>query len=256
MGGSYRHMPLFSSGSAVRLKQFGATLLEFFLPRMCLFCGVPVGEAAAVAVCPGCEAQIQWVASPLCICCGMAFADRDGADRLCGDCQADPPPFAKARAAALYDGVVAQAITGFKFSRQLAFLPVMQHWLQRPLCLELAAAAELLAPVPLHPKRIKQRGFNQSLLLAKAFPGAPLAREAVVRTRHTPPQVGLNPKQRRDNVKGAFAVPAPALVKGKTVLLVDDLLTTGATVKECARVLRRAGASRVEVLTVARVSYG
>jgi len=132
---------------------------------------------------------------------------------------------------------------------------VMQHWLKRPLCLELVAAADLLAPVPLHPKRIKKRGFNQSLLLARAFPGAPVAREAVVRTRHTAPQVGLNPKQRQDNVKGAFAVTDPALVKGKHVLLVDDLYTTGATVKECARVLRRAGARRVEVLTVARVRY-
>ena len=115
------------------LKYFGASLLEFFLPRMCLFCGVPVGETAAVAVCPDCEAQITWVASPLCTCCGRVFESRDGADRVCGDCQTDPPPFARARAAALYDGPVAQeAITRFKFSRQLAFLPVMQHWLQQP----------------------------------------------------------------------------------------------------------------------------
>ena len=103
------------------------------------------------------------------------------------------------------------------------------------------AAADLLAPVPLHPKRIKHRGFNQSLLLAQAFPGAPVAREAVVRTRHTAPQVGLNPKERRDNVKGAFAVTDPARVKGKSVLLIDDLYTTGSTVKECARVLLRPG---------------
>jgi len=246
-------MPL--SGPTVWLKQFGATLLEFFLPRLCLFCGVAVGEAAAVAVCPECEARIKWVASPLCTCCGKMFEDREGPDRVCGDCQVDPPPFARARAAVLYDGPVTQAITGFKFSRQLAFLPVMQHWLKRPICLELVAAADLLAPVPLHPKRIKKRGFNQSLLLARAFPGAPVAREAVIRTRHTVPQVGLNPKQRRDNVKGAFAVTDPARVKGKHMLLVDDLYTTGATVKECARVLRRAGARRVEVLTVARVRY-
>jgi ComF family protein len=150
---------------------------------------------------------------------------------------------------------VAQAVTRFKFSRQMALLPVMQHWLQRPLCLELVAAADLLAPVPLHPKRIKHRGFNQSLFLAQGFPGAAVAREALVRTRHTPPQLGLNPKERRDNVKRAFAVTDPAQVKGKTVLLIDDLYTTGSTVKECARVLRKAGASRVEVLTVARVRH-
>ena len=246
------------------LKYFGASLLEFFLPRMCLFCGVPVGETAAVAVCPDCEAQITWVASPLCTCCGRMFESRDGADRVCGDCQADPPPFARARAAVIYEGPlvdalkkrpVLEAITRFKFSRQLSLLPVMQHWLQQPLCLELVAAADLLAPVPLHPKRIKHRGFNQSLLLAQGFPGALVAREAVVRTRHTAPQVGLNPKERQDNVKGAFAVTDPSRVKGQNVLLIDDLYTTGSTVKECARVLRRAGASRVEVLTVARVSH-
>jgi ComF family protein len=246
-------MPL--TGPTVRLKQFGATLLEFFLTRMCLFCGVPVGEEAAVAVCPECDAQITWVASPLCACCGMMFAERVGPDHLCGECQADLPPFARARAAVLYNGPVTQAITRFKFSRQMAFLPVMQHWLKRLLCLELVAAADLLAPVPLHSKRIKHRGFNQALLLAQAFPQAPLAREAVVRTRHTQPQVGLKPKERRDNVKGAFSVTDPALVKGKHVLLVDDLYTTGATVKECAKVLLKAGACRVEVLTVARVRY-
>ena len=239
----------------VWLKYFGASLLEFFLPRMCLFCGVPVGETAVVAVCPDCEARIEWVASPLCSYCGRVFEDREGPDRVCGDCQADPPPFARARAAALYDGPVAQAITRFKFSRQLAFLPVMQHWLKRPLCLELVAAADFLAPVPLHPKRIKHRGFNQSLLLARAFPGTPVAREALVRTRHTAPQVGLNPKERQDNVKGAFAVTDPARVKDKSVLLIDDLYTTGSTAKECARVLLKAGARRVEVVTVARVKH-
>jgi ComF family protein len=237
------------------LKYFGASLLEFFLPRMCLFCGVPVGETAVVAVCPECEAQIEWVESPLCTCCGRMFESQNGADRVCGDCQTEPPPFARARAAALYDGPVTRAITGFKFSRQMAFLPVMQHWLKRPLCLELVAAADFLAPVPLHPKRIKDRGFNQSLLLAQGFPGAPVAREALIRKRHTIPQVGLKPKERQENVKGAFAVTDPARVKGKSVLLIDDLYTTGSTVKECARVLLKAGARQVEVLTVARVKH-
>jgi ComF family protein len=244
------------------LRYFGASLLEFFLPRMCLFCGVPVGEKAAVAVCPECEALIEWVASPLCTCCGRVFEAQDGADRVCGGCQTDPPPFTRARAAVIYEGPVVDvlqkrpalmAITGFKFSRQMAFLPVMQHWLQRPVCLELVEAADFLAPVPLHPKRIRDRGFNQSLLLSRAFPGTPVARETVVRTRHTVPQVGLKPKERQDNVKGAFAVTGPARVRGKCVLLIDDLYTTGATVKECARVLLKAGARRVEVLTVARV---
>jgi ComF family protein len=245
----------FSIDPGIWLKRFGLNVLEFFLPRLCLFCGAAVGEKAAVAVCPECEAQIEWVESPLCTCCGVVFKARDGADRLCGACQADPPPFTRARAAALYEEPVSQAITRFKFNRRMAYLPVMQHWLRRPLCLELVAAADLVAPVPLHPKRLKNRGFNQSLYLAQAFPETPLAREALVRTRNTPPQMELKAKERRDNVKRAFAVPDPALVKGKNVLLVDDLYTTGSTVKECAKVLLKAGARRVEVLTVARVRY-
>ena len=214
-----------------------------------------MGESAAVAVCPECDAQIEWVASPLCTCCGRVFVDREGGDRLCGDCLKEPPPFARARAAALYEGPVAAAIKGFKFSRQMAYLPVLQSWLKRPPCRELAVAADLVIPVPLPPRRLKARRFNQAWLLAEAFPDLPHAREALVRVRHTVPQVGLNPKERRDNVKGAFAVPDPALVKDKHVLLVDDLYTTGATARECARVLKRAGACRVEVLTVARVRH-
>jgi ComF family protein len=237
------------------LKRFSLNLLEFFLPRLCLFCGAGVGEEAAQAICPQCESEIEWVASPLCTRCGVVFAAKDGGDRLCGICTTDPPPFARARAAALYDGPVAAAVKRFKFGRQMAYLPLMQSWLQAPPGRELAAAADLVVPVPLHSRRLKARGFNQAWLLAQAFPEATLAREALVRRRHTVPQVGLNPRERLDNVKDAFAVPDPALVKGKKVLLVDDLFTTGATARECARVLRRAGARRVEVLTVARVKH-
>ncbi len=238
-----------------RLKRFGLAVLEFFLPRLCLFCGAGVGEAAPQAVCPECEARIEWADGPLCPCCGVVF--RDGGDRLCGDCQTEPPPFNRARAAVLYDpeGLTGQAVKRFKFARQMAYLPVMQHWLQQPHCLELAAAADLLLPVPLHPRRLKGRGFNQALLLTQGFKDRPWEREVLIRERFTKPQVGLNPRERRDNVKGAFAVPRPAAVKGKKILLIDDLYTTGATARECARVLRRAGAERVELLTVARVKH-
>ena len=150
---------------------------------------------------------------------------------------------------------MAEAVKRFKFGRQMAYLPVMQHWLQVLRCADLVADADLLIPVPLHPRRLQSRGFNQALLLAQAFPEAEVGRETLTRVRYTVPQVGLNPKERRDNVRRAFAVPRPEEVKGKNVLLVDDLYTTGATVRECARVLKRAGARRVEVLTVARVKH-
>ncbi len=237
------------------LRRLGLNILEFFLPRLCLFCGAAVGEEAPAALCPGCEAQLERVQSPLCTCCGLVFAARDGGDRLCGACQTDPPPFARARAAALYEGPAAAAIKRLKFNRQMAYLPLLQSWLKLCPWGDLVREADLVAPVPLHPRRLRARGFNQAWLLARAFPETPAARGLLRRVRHTVPQVGLNPQERRDNVKGAFAVTDASLAKGRSVLLVDDLYTTGATVRECARVLRRAGASRVEVLTVARVKH-
>ncbi|MGQ9687561.1 MAG: ComF family protein [Desulfobaccales bacterium] len=237
------------------LRHFSLNLLNFFLPRLCVFCGAVVAEEARAPACPACEAAVTWVASPLCPVCGRVYEAGVGADHLCGPCQTDPPPFERARAAVLYDedGPSGRAIKGLKYNRRLDMLPVMHQWLRGPQCLELVAEADLVAPVPLHPKRLRQRGFNQALLLAQTFPGATLERELLVRVRHTPPQTGLNPKERRENVKGAFAVPRPDRVKDKKVLLLDDVFTTGSTVKECTRVLRRAGARRVDVLTVARV---
>lgn len=237
------------------LKRCSLSILEFFLPRLCLFCGGVVEQEAKVAVCPECEGKIEWVKSPLCPCCGRLFESQEGPDHLCGSCQTDPPAFRRALAAALYEGPAAAAIKRFKFGRQLAYLPIMQHWLKQPHCQELVDEAELLAPVPLHPRRLKARGFNQALLLAQAWPALPLGREVIVRVRHTLPQIGLNPKERLENVRGAFAVPRPQSVKGKKVLLLDDLYTTGATARECAKALLKAGASQVDVLTVARVRY-
>jgi ComF family protein len=238
-----------------RGKRFAFRVLDFFLPRLCLFCGGVVAEEAAAAVCGDCEGRIEWVESPVCPCCGLVFPSREGEDRLCGDCRLTPPPFARARAAAVYEGPVAQAVTRLKFGRQMAYLPLLQHWLRQPRLLELVADSDLVAPVPLHRRRLQHRGFNQALLLARAFPAACLAREALARVRHTAPQVGLNPKERRENVRRAFAAPRPEEVKGKNVLLVDDLYTTGATAWECARALNQAGARRVDVLTVARVRH-
>lgn len=237
----------------VGLKKVAFNLLEFFLPRLCVFCGDAVGPEAQVAVCGACELKLEPVASPLCPCCGVVFGAREGADHLCGECTTEPPAFARARAPLVYEGPAADAIRRFKYSRRMEYLQVMQHWLMAPICRDLAAAAKLLAPVPLHPKRLKERGFNQALLLAQAFPEIPLGREVLARTRHTRPQAGLNPKERRDNVHRAFAVTRPEDVRGKSVLLLDDVYTTGATVRECARVLIKAGAREVNVLTVARV---
>lgn len=237
------------------ISRLGLRLLDFFLPKVCLFCGALAAAGSEHALCSDCEAAIDWVGSPLCPRCGKIYAARDGADHLCGPCQTEPPPFAQARAAAVYEGQVAGAIKKFKYGRRMDMLPVMRQWLKQPACRELVEKADLLVPVPLHTRRLKERGFNQALLLAQAFPEKPLAREALIRVRHTLPQTGLNPKERRENVRKAFAVPRPEEVKGKHILMVDDVYTTGATVRECARVLFKAGAKEVNVLTVARVRH-
>jgi ComF family protein len=239
----------------VLISRFGLGLLDFLLPQFCRFCGKAAGNWEDRALCADCAAKVDWVASPLCPGCGRTYATREGEDHLCGACQAEPPPFARARAAVIYDGPVAEAIKKFKYGRRLDLLPVMQYWLRQPACRKLVDAADLIVPVPLHARRLKERGFNQALLLAQSFSDKPLAREALIRVRHTVPQSGLNPRERRENVRKAFAAPRPEDLKGKNVLLVDDVYTTGATVRECARVLRRARASVVTVLTVARVRH-
>jgi ComF family protein len=236
------------------LRNIAAYALDFFLPRLCVFCGEAVELAANTAVCPACDGLIERVASPKCPCCGRRFPGQDGADHLCGPCATELPPFAAARAAVIYgeDGLTGQAIKGLKYARRLEYLPVLQSWLQEPHCREVAHGAEVIVPVPLHPRRLRERGFNQALLLAQALPGD-LLRSTLVRTRYTKPQTGLDPRARRENVHGAFAVTRPRDIRGKTVLLVDDVYTTGATVGECARTLLAAGAQKLLVLTVARV---
>ena len=239
--------------SLPNLKRFSLNLLGFFLPRFCLFCGAAVGEAAAQAVCPECEVPDRMGAEPPVPLLLPGLYGPGGRGPPLWRLRHETPPYDRARAAALYEGPVAAAIKGFKFSAQMTFLPVLQSWLHRPACLEMAASADLLVPVPLHPRRLKARGFNQSWLLARGFKGAALGQKIITRVRYTVPQVGLKPKERRANVRAAFSVSRPEEVQGKNVLLIDDLYTTGSTVKECALALRRAGAARVEVLTVARV---
>ena len=154
----------------------------------------------------------------------------------------------------LYDGPVAEAIHRFKYQGERAGLATFASFL-RAAPLDLAEPDAIL-PVPLHPSRLRQRGCNQALVLAQAFfPKAErrLDPGLLVRLRHTHSQTGMSGKERRQNLKNAFGVTTPAAVAGKSLLLVDDVYTTGSTVNECARILRRAGAARVEVLTLARV---
>ncbi len=236
-----------------RLRWAGRLVLDALLPPQCLACGGLVAEPGAL--CGPCWERVDFIAAPYCACCGLPFELDAGPDALCGGCTREPPEFARARAAFRYDDHGKQLILRFKHADRLDMAPTLARWLLRAGA-GLVAEADLIAPVPLHWLRLFRRRYNQAALLANALAeltGRPCFPDLLVRGRRTPSQGAMGRRQRRKNVRGAFAVRDPAMVAGRRVLLIDDVLTTGATVAECARVLDRAGAAAVDVLTLARV---
>lgn len=230
-------------------------LLDFFLPRFCLFCHAPLSLEVEHLICPDCWKELPLITTPYCSCCGAPFKGAVGPEHLCQACTIKPPPFDRARAAARYEGSIRDAIHRLKYQRQLLQAEHLRQVLTVSEAASVVQDADLMLPVPLHPRRLRRRGFNQALLLGQAFPAIPLRTDVLLRQRWTVPQVNLSPQERQANVKGAFAVAKPDVIIGRSVLLLDDVYTTGATVKECTLALRRAGAHTVTVLTVARVGY-
>ena len=205
-----------------------------------------------------CWAAIARIEGPQCPVCGSPFrsdaALSHSPTHRCGTCRETPPSFTQAVSAGRYEGVLAEAIRGCKYRNIVKLIPALSPLL-RPV-LDALPAADAVVPVPLHPRRLRQRGFNQSLLLAAWVSRSverPLWPDALRRIRWTESQITLDRAQRRSNVRGAFKVRRPGQVAGRRVLLVDDVYTTGATANECARVLRRAGAEEVYVVTLARM---
>ncbi len=228
-------------------------LIDALYPRRCRSCG-GVMEKKNGFFCTQCASDVSPIKSPFCTVCGMPFPDGSGSDHPCSDCLSHRTYYHSARSAAVYKGTLKDAVHLYKY----VGIQAMHQYLG-PLVADAAREffpdAHVAAAVPLHRRRLAKRGFNQSLLLAKyAAEGLsiPLSLDGLVRTRYTRPQVDLDPAEREENVKGAFAVERPEEFKEKRVLLLDDVYTTGATVRECAKVLKKAGAEAVYVLTVAR----
>ncbi len=232
--------------------------LDAVVPPTCLSCECIV--ASPGGLCASCWQRLGWIDRPWCARCGTPFAadtNRGAVDAICAACLAERSPLAKIRAALRYDDASRNLVLGFKHADRTHAAPFFGKWLARAGA-DALDGADLLVPVPLHWTRLVWRRFNQSALLAHALAresGVPCLPDLLVRARRTPIQGMLGRLQRQRNVRRAFAVRPrlAARVKGARIVLVDDVLTTGATLAECARTLRRAGAAEIRAVTLARV---
>lgn len=229
--------------------------LDFALPPLCPSCREPLNER--MGLCASCWSKLSLIEPPYCARLGIPFGYDPGPGLLSMEAIANPPAYDRARAAVRYDDVARKLVQGFKYSDRLDLAPMMGQWMARA-GRELLAEADVLTPVPLHWRRQWARRFNQSAALAGAISAlchVPVAHGSLKRVRATPQQVGLSKTERADNVQGAFRVPAEhrADIAGRRVVLIDDVLTSGATVDACARALLRAGAAHIDVLVFARV---
>lgn len=232
-------------------------LLDIVLPTACAFCSSSRSGSRVPYFCTNCWSDLAELPGPVCPSCGRPFGSPEALTsspgHTCHACRKAPPQFDQALAAGMFEGPLREAIHLYKYRPARALARPLAQWMTGRV--RMVEALDLVMPVPLHRRRLRQRGFNQSLLLAnhvaKHF-GLPLVFDNLARVRHTRPQVELSGRDRTANVENAFSVLRPAGVQAKRVLLVDDVLTTGATMNECARVLRSAGARSVIALTVAR----
>ena len=227
--------------------------LDFALPPRCPGCGAIVSSDDSF--CEPCWSKLDFLSGPACSGCGLPFEMDHGDDLLCAACMAEPPPHDGVRAAVAYGEIARALVLKLKHGRRIGMARVIGRHMARSAALESDA---ILAPVPLHRWRIWRRGFNQSAMLAREIArhsGHPIELRLVERVKPTPMLGGLGRAARAKALRGAFAVPSEsrALLKGRTVLLVDDVYTSGATAGACAKALKRAGAARVVVLCWARV---
>ena len=215
-------------------------------------------------LCPACSTDFVPVGSPFCCICGIMFKSRIGDDHVCGECIKSPKKFRTARAVGVYEGTLMKTIQRLKYKGKvqlarplgmLLFFAFIKYWNNKN-------RIDLIVPVPLHIKRFRKRGFNQAYLLIKEWFShanafniklhSKIERDSLVKNKQTEPQTGLDRKQRRANIKNAFSIGNSSKITGKSILLIDDVYTTGATADECAKLLINEGAKSVDVLTLAR----
>lgn len=232
------------------------SVIDTILPPRCPGSGEIVEIQGAVS--PNFWDQLQFIEKPFCKRCAIPFSFETDENNICAKCLEEDPFYDESRAPVVYNDASRRIILNFKFNDKTHYVHTFVPWMLRAGA-DLLGEADYIIPVPLHPKKIRMRKFNQAALLAHEISkksDVKYIAEGLIRTRHTVPQKGLNKKERYKNISGAFAIGDRYLDKfaHKNIIIIDDIFTTGSTLNECARILKNAGAAKVNVITIARVT--
>jgi len=233
---------------------FLKALFQFFLPPQCYCCEtfLPEGQEG---ICTDCLSAIHWIEPPFCSRCGIPFLSREEKSHLCGACSKEEKYFTMGRALGCYEGPLRKAVHRWKYEGKTHLSPLFGEWMaERFFHYWETNLFDLLIPVPLHPGRLRERGFNQALLLARELSrrtGLPYRKRVLEKKKPTLPQASLSGRERETGVRGAFHLEELEEIRDKVILLIDDVYTTGTTVNECSKVLMAGGAKRVDVFTLA-----
>ena len=242
-----------------------SALIDLLFPPVCLLCGRFLWDDPVLVMgqridfCTECCTSFKRITGPVCPSCGRPYPEDSGPDHLCEDCMVTPPAYDMITTPFVFEGPLMDAIHAFKYGGKSHYAKSLG-----PLLAQFASDTlyfghrPVVMPIPLHPKRLRERGFNQSLLLAKYVCKeleGDLDFLSLVRTRFTPPQTTLGRAERFQNLKGAFELKGGKVVENRVIVLIDDVVTTGTTVNECAKVLKRAGAEEVLCVALARAVW-